>query len=121
VQNLHHTVRTTYGDSKSVYGGTLWAVPYYCVGKDNGAGPAIWAVVSTPVLKIMKDESFGFMYKTSIEGKQLHFVGYSIVDDTDIIQSGQPGGPFQVLDMRIQGAMDTWEGGLRATGGSLEP
>jgi hypothetical protein len=48
-------------------------------------------VVSNPVLKMMKDEGFGFMHKTSIEGKQLHFVGYSFVDDTDIIQSGQPG------------------------------
>jgi hypothetical protein len=70
---------------------------------------------------MMKDERFGCMYKTSIEGKQLYFVGYSFVDDTDIIQSGQPGGPFQVLAMRIQDAMDTWEGGLRATGGALDP
>jgi hypothetical protein len=37
---------------------------------------------------MMKDEGFGFMYKTSIEGKELKFVGYSFVDDTDIIQSG---------------------------------
>jgi hypothetical protein len=84
-------------------------------------GPAIWAVVSTPVLKIMKGEGFGFMYKTSIEGKQLHFVGYSFVDDTDIIQSGQPGEPFQVLARHIQAAMDTRECGLWATGGALEP
>jgi hypothetical protein len=61
------------------------------------------------------------MYKTSIEGEQLHFVGYRFFDDTDIIQSGQPGEPFQVLAMRMQVAMDTWEGGLRATGGALEP
>jgi hypothetical protein len=54
LQNLHHTVRTIYGDSKSGYGGTLWAVPYSGVGKGNGAGPVIWAVVSTPVLKNMK-------------------------------------------------------------------
>jgi hypothetical protein len=65
----------------------LWAVPYYGVGQGSGAGPAIWAVVSTPVLKMMKDEGFGCMYKTIIEGKELHFVGYSFVDDTDIIQS----------------------------------
>jgi hypothetical protein len=50
---------------------------------------------------MMKDEGFGFMYKTSIEGKQLHFVGYSFVDDTDIIQYGQPGEPFQVPAMRM--------------------
>jgi hypothetical protein len=72
----------------------------------------IWAVVSTPVLKMMKYEGLGFMYKTSMEGKQLHFVGYNFVDDTDIIQSGQP---FQVLTTRTQAAMDTREGGLRAT------
>jgi hypothetical protein len=66
LQNLHHTVRTIYGDSKSGYGGTLWEVPYYGVGKGNGASQAIWAVVSTPALKMMKYEGFGFMYKTSI-------------------------------------------------------
>jgi hypothetical protein len=49
---------------------------------------------------MMKDEGFGFMYKTSIKGKQLHFVGYSFVDDTNIIQSSQPGEPFQVLAIR---------------------
>jgi hypothetical protein len=66
LQNLHHTVMTIYGDPKSVYGGTLWAVPYAGVGQGNSAGPAIWAVVSTPVLKIMKDEGFGFMYTAII-------------------------------------------------------
>jgi hypothetical protein len=73
------------------------------------------------VLQMMKDEGFGFMYKTSIEGKQLHFVDYSFVDDTDIFQSGQPGEPFQVLVTRMQEAMDIWEGGLRATRGALDP
>jgi hypothetical protein len=99
-----------YGDSKSGYGGTLLSVTYYGVVQGNGAGPAIWEMVSPPVLKMMKDEGFGFMYKTSIESKQLHFVGYSFVDDTDIIQSGQPGEPFQVLDRRMQANMDCWSG-----------
>jgi hypothetical protein len=39
LQNMYHTVRTIYGDSKSGYGGTLWAVPYSGVGQGNGAGP----------------------------------------------------------------------------------
>jgi hypothetical protein len=116
LHNLHHTVRTIYGDSKSGCGVTLWAVPYSGVGQGNGAGPSIRAVVSNLVLKMMTDEGLGFMYKTSIEGKQLHYVGCSFVDDTDIIRSGQPGEPFQVLVTRMQAAMDTWEGGLRATG-----
>jgi hypothetical protein len=121
LQNLYHTVRTIYGDSKSGYGGALWELSYDGVGQGKGAGPAIWAVVSTPVLKMMKYEGLGFMYKTSIEGKHLNFVGYSFVDDTAIIQYGQPEEPFQVLAMRMQSDMDTWEGGLRDTGGALEP
>jgi hypothetical protein len=43
------------------------------------------------------------------------------MDDMDLIQSGRPGEPYQVLAQRIQAAMDTWEGDLRATRGSLEP
>jgi hypothetical protein len=120
LQNLNHTVRTIYGDSKSGNGGTLWAVPCSDAGQGNGTGPAIWAVVITPVLKMLKDEGFRFMYKKSIEGKELHVVGYSFIEDTDNIQSGQPGEPFQVLATRIQEAMDKWEGGLRTTGGALE-
>jgi hypothetical protein len=65
-------------------------------------------VVSTPALKMMKDEGFGFMYKTCIEGKHLNFVGCSFVDDTDIIQSDQPGESFQVLAIRMKATMDTW-------------
>jgi hypothetical protein len=55
---------------------------------------------------MMKDEGFGFMYKTIIEGKELHVVGYSFIDDTDVIQF------FQVLAKCMQAAMDTWEGEL---------
>jgi hypothetical protein len=80
-----------YGDSKAVYIGNLWAVTYSVFGQGNGVGPEIWVVVSTPILKMMKDEGLGCMYKTSIKGKDLHFVGYSLVDDMYIIQSGQPG------------------------------
>jgi hypothetical protein len=48
-------------------------------------------------MKMIKDKGFGFMHNTSIEGKQLYFVGYSFIYDTDIIQSGQPGEHFQVM------------------------
>jgi hypothetical protein len=80
-----------YGYSKTGHGGTLWAVPYAGISQGNGAGLGIWAVVSTPVLKMMKDEVFRFMYKTSIAGKGPRFVGYSFVDYTDLIQLGKTG------------------------------
>jgi hypothetical protein len=62
--------------------------PYSGIGQGNGTRLAIWEVVSTPVQKIMKDEGFGFVHKTILNDKDLHFVGYSFVDDTDLIQSG---------------------------------
>jgi hypothetical protein len=51
LQHIHHTIHTIYGDSKTGYGGTLWAVSYAGMVQGNGVGPGIWAVVSTPVLK----------------------------------------------------------------------
>jgi hypothetical protein len=61
------------------------------------------------------------VYKTIIEGKELHFVGYSFVDDTDLIQLGKPGEETKLLACRMQAVMDTREGGLRATSGALKP
>jgi hypothetical protein len=110
-------------DAKSCYGRIVHAIASILMQHQNvPVSACIWAVASTPVLKMMKDEGFGFMYKTSIKGKELHFMGYGFIDETDIIQSGQPGGgAFQVLATHMKAAMDTWKGGLRATGGALEP
>jgi hypothetical protein len=47
LQELKHQIRTAYGDSELTYGGQA-VIPIHGVMQDNGAGPAIWAVVSTP-------------------------------------------------------------------------
>ena len=49
----------------------------------NGAGPVVWAMVSSPVLQIMRNEGFGTFFKTSLSGKTIQLVGYAFVDDTD--------------------------------------
>jgi hypothetical protein len=59
LQNLEHTIRTAYGDSEETYGGDLWVIPIQGVYQGNGAGPLIWAVVSSPLLDIMQEEGFG--------------------------------------------------------------
>jgi hypothetical protein len=48
LQEAVHRVPTGYGDSSSSYGGSMWIVPIHGIGQGNGAGPAIWAVVSMP-------------------------------------------------------------------------
>jgi hypothetical protein len=53
IQCLNHCIRTIYGDSELSFTGELWTVPIQGVGQGNGAGPQIWALVSTPVLDLL--------------------------------------------------------------------
>jgi hypothetical protein len=50
LQEEVHRVRTGFGDSQASYGGPVWLVPIHGIGQGNGAGLAIWVVVSTPLL-----------------------------------------------------------------------
>jgi hypothetical protein len=84
IQNLEHYIRTVYGDSELSFTGKLWAVPIQGVGQGNGAGPQIWAVVSTPVLNMLRHEGYGVYFRTAITGTTISFVGYAFVDDTDL-------------------------------------
>jgi hypothetical protein len=87
IQNSSHQIRTAYGDSKNHYGGSHWILPMHGVGQGNGAGPAIWAVVSTPLLDMLRNSGVGSFFKSPISGKEIRFVGYAFVDDTDLIQT----------------------------------
>jgi uncharacterized Zn-binding protein involved in type VI secretion len=61
-------------------------------------------------------------FKTSISGDHIRFVGYAFVDDTYICQTGQDeSATGEEVAAQIQGAMDAWEGGMRATGGAIVP
>jgi hypothetical protein len=53
LQNATHQVCTGYGDSTSLYGGPYWLIPMHGIGQGNGAGSAIWAVVSSPILNLL--------------------------------------------------------------------
>jgi hypothetical protein len=39
------------------------------IGQGNGAGPMLWAVVSTPVLKVMRAEGFGTFFVACLSGE----------------------------------------------------
>ena len=44
IQQLRHVIHTAYGDS------LISSKPIQGLGQGNGAGPAIWAIVSSPIL-----------------------------------------------------------------------
>jgi hypothetical protein len=113
LQNMEHTVRTVYGDSNNSYGGNLWLVPMQGIFQGNGAGPMLWAIVSTPVLKVMRSEGFGTFFRACISGEDIQFIGYSFVDDTDLIQTARnPHDQEADVAAEMQRAINTWEGAI---------
>ncbi len=120
LQDAVHKVRTGFGYSKESYGGKVWLVPIHGIGQGNGAGPAIWAVVSTPLLNVLRQKGFGCEIICPLSSEYFRFVGYAFLDDTDIIQSSLHENPDQAR-LQLQQAIDTWECSLKATCGAIVP
>jgi len=120
LQNLHHHVHTLYRDSE-IWGSTnIWGVPVSGIGQGNGARPQMWAVVSTPILNLMCHEGFGAAFKASISNNTISFVGYSFINDTDLIQTGPMiESTCDDIIPLMQATLDTWSKGLKVTGGTL--
>jgi len=51
LQQMDHHIRTTYGDSAKSGNRKKWGSPIAGIGQGNGAGPQIWAAVSSPYWK----------------------------------------------------------------------
>ena len=124
IQKLLHYVRTIYGDSELFFDSNseLYLVPIQGVGQGNGAGPQIWAVVSTPVLEMLREMGYGCFFRMAISGEEMSFVGYAFVDDADLVVTCEGADDnYEGVAQQMQRAIDEWEGGIRATGGAVEP
>ena len=119
LQKLRHFVRTVYGDSSRSFSGDLWAVPLHGVGQGNGVAPAIWAVVSTPLLNIVCTNGFGVVFQAALLHNTLHFAGYTFVDDTDLCHTQPHLTSIPTLVHQAQEFVDLWEAALWSTGGAL--
>jgi hypothetical protein len=91
------------------------------IGQGNGAGPAIWAILSTPLLNLLHSNGFGCEFLSPISLMPIQFVGYAFVDHTDIIESKPHQQHYLGVVNQLQRAVDTWEGGLKATCGAIVP
>ena len=120
LQEARHYVSTAFGRSEDSY--TSDSIPFQGLGQGNGCAPTTWAMISTPIIEVMRTAGWGFQITTAITKAFIKFVCYSFVDDTDLIHSAKtvntPG--FIVIE-EMQKALDMWAGGLRATGGALVP
>ena len=104
IQKLKHHVRTSFGDSTTFFGGSNQHPPPQGVGQGNGAGPAIWAVLSSPMFDIQRKKGFGAKFTAPISGSKVHLAGFGFVDDTDLIQTDHE---TIALIPKIQQALNT--------------
>ena len=124
LQEMEHHIRTVYGDSQISFQSKNHRkkIPIQGVGQGNGAGPQIWAVVSSPVLEMLRTAGCLCIFRMAITGEDVEFVGYAFVDDTDkVVTSPDPKATYKEVAEQLQRAADTWEGGIRATGGAIGP
>ena len=121
ITRLSHRIRTAYGDSKITYGGDEWTRDPSGICQGNGAGPAIWALVSSPLLTMVREAGFGAKLHAAIGDTFLHLAGFAFVDDADTIQTGEPNQDIDSLMETAQQQLTLWEQGIRATGGGIDP
>ena len=115
IQQMIHRIRTVYGDSDITYGGELgnWENWPQGVLQGNAAGPAIWAVLSAIIFKILHKRGFKSNIISSISKQLFCIVGYAYVDDCDLFQVGDD--PVEVLSS-MQNIINSWGGLMKVTG-----
>jgi hypothetical protein len=121
LQEAHHYVRTAFGDSDTSFRG-YEIIPLHGICQGNGAGPVIWAIVSTPILNMLHTANEGSFLSSPISGKLIRFSGVSFVDDPNTIQTARSNqDSWREVVEGLQTSLNIWEGGLRASGGALVP
>jgi hypothetical protein len=77
-----HKIKTGYGTSDWVYGDK--DIPISGCRQGNRLGPALWALISTKVIKMCERAGHGTTCIAPISGKLLRFLGFAFVDDADL-------------------------------------
>lgn len=116
-----HRVRTGFGDSERVFLPPS-DKPFQGCGQGNGAGPTIWVAVSAILICMLEAAGFGLEILSAVSGLLVLANVLSFIDDADVIQAAKSvEQSAEDLFYSVQQAMDLWAGGVRATGGALNP
>lgn len=119
IQECKHKVRTGLGDSNDTYGGIESnEEPLMGVGQGNGAGPAIWAIISCVLFMAMHAEGLNCTFASKLSKDIIKIVGFMYVDDMDLIKI-RPGFEHIHIAEDLQLALDYWNKLVRVTGGGI--
>ena len=114
-------IKTAHGVSVSRYGGNEWDRWPHGIGQGNGYGPAIWALISSPLLTIMRHQGYGTNIHSPITKEGLKMSGFSFVDDTDQCEMVMRNRDWTTHKQVTQDSLTLWESLLHTTGGAIEP
>lgn len=114
IDKMTHFTRTSFGDSDISYdkGNTR----FHGVLQGNGAGPSIWAMISSSILTSLRNNNFGTTIIHPHTRKQESIAAFSFVDYTDLIQTISEQEEAHEIS---QLALNCWAEDLRTTGGAL--
>ena len=94
-----------------------WQFTPQVVLQDNATGPTIWSVLSSVIFEmILHEKGFGVEFCSAISKQLFLLVGFSYVDDCDLIQSGED--PLTVA-RSMQRVIQQWGDLVEVTGRAL--
>jgi hypothetical protein len=112
IDKMKRCIRTTYGDSTQTYKADKRK--FHGILQGNGAGPTIWAMISSPMLDRLRHKGYVVKIKTDTS-TEITIPGFAFVDDVDLIQELK--GDDDVTSP--QEAVTEWDDSLGSTGGML--
>ncbi len=90
------------------------------MGQGNGAGPAIWAILSSPILDSVCNVGYGIKLTSSVFQSKIKTVGNGFVDNMDLLAANNTKAHSATsIAQSMQEGLDQWELGLWASGGAL--
>jgi Reverse transcriptase (RNA-dependent DNA polymerase) len=114
--DMRHYVRTATGDSSNFYSQEQDNIQLHGILQGNGAGPMIWAMVSTPILEKMRAEGYGIPIVHPETSESFQVTAFSFVDDADFVQRMDT---TFAPSTKAQANFDTWVDSLMSTGGDV--
>jgi hypothetical protein len=105
LQKMQHFIGTAFGVSDTSFNGG--DIPFQGLGQGNGAGPTGWAVVSAPIINMVRAAGYGSTFVSALSCAVVSFVCYAFVDDTDLVHT-RADSDLPVIDLipDMQAAID---------------